>query len=343
MAVTMGLRVERRGDGWVLAGAAGGPQDLRLCNDYLGYLADRRYASGTRRSYAFDLLGFARWLAEQGLRLEAVDTDAVLRFLSACRSGGLTPATTNRRLAAISGLFAFRSMRDPSVVNPMPRGAAARRAAGWQRDGLLGHLARPQPRSMTRARQPRRLPRGLDRVEVAAFLASLRAWRDKAIAGLMLFSGLRSAEVLALGVCDVDIGGGWVRVCGKGSRERRVPIDAEVGGWVQAYLLAERPDTEQSALFVVAKGAHRGRPLTPAGLRTIFRYHRARAGVSAAHPHALRHSFGTALAEAGVDLAVIQALLGHAHVDSSVGYIHLAPVRVRAAYDQARTVQRARV
>lgn len=65
MAVTMGLRVERRGDGWVLAGAAAGPRDLRLCNDYLGYLADRRYASGTRRSYAFDLLGFARWLAEQ--------------------------------------------------------------------------------------------------------------------------------------------------------------------------------------------------------------------------------------------------------------------------------------
>ena len=98
-----------------------------LCNDYLGYLADRCYASGTRR---VDLLGFARWLAEQELRLAAVDTDAVLRFLSACRSGGLTPATTNRRLAAISGLFAFRSMRDPSVVNPMPKGAAVRRAAG---------------------------------------------------------------------------------------------------------------------------------------------------------------------------------------------------------------------
>ena len=342
MAVTMGLRVERRGDGWVLAGAAGGPQDLRLCNDYLGYLADRRYASGTRRSYAFDLVGFARWLAEQQLRLEAVDTDAVLRFLSACRSDGLAPATTNRRLAAISGVFAFRSMRDPSVVNPMPTGAAVRRAGGSQRDGLLGHLARPQPRSMVRARQPRRLPRGLDRVEVAAFLASLRAWRDKAIAGLMLFSGLRSAEVLSLGVCDVDIGGGWVRVCGKGSRERRVPIDAEVGGWVQAYLLAERPDTEASALFVVAKGPHRGRPLTAAGLRTIFRYHRGKAGVPAGHPHALRHTFGTALAEAGVDLAVLQALMGHDHVDSSAAYIHLSPAHVRAAYDAARDRQRAR-
>ena len=177
---------------------------------------------------------------------------------------------------------------------------------------------------------------------MTAFLASLRTWRDKAIAGLMLFSGLRSAEVLALTIGDVDIARGWARVTGKGGRERSTPIDSEVAGWVQIYLLAERPDTDVSVLFVVAKGPHRGQPLTPAGLRTIFRYHRERAGVPAAHPHALRHSFGTALAEAGVDLAVIQTLLGHANVDSSVGYIHLAPVRVRAAYDAARSQQRAR-
>lgn len=158
----------------------------------------------------------------------------------------------------------------------------------------------------------------------------------------MLFSRLRSAEVLALSVSDVDIARGWARVAGKGGRERRAPVDAEVAGWVQTYLLAERPDTDVGALFVVAKGASRGQPLTPAGLRTIFRYHRDRAGVPAAHPHALRHSFGTALAEAGVDLAVIQSRLGHAHVDSSIGYIHLALVRVRAAYDAARSRQRAR-
>jgi hypothetical protein len=71
----------------------------------------------------------------------------------------------------------------------------------------------------------------------------------------------------------------------------------------------------------VAKGPNRGQPLTPAGLRTIFRYHRGKAGVPAGHPHALRHSFGTALAEAGVDLAVLQALMGHDHVDSSAAYI----------------------
>jgi site-specific recombinase XerD len=334
-----GLRVAGDGaGGWVLVGVDDG--DVGLVNDYLGYLGDRRYAAGTRRSYAFDLLVFCRWLRANELRVEQVDTAALLRFLGSCQ--GLAPATVNRRLAAVSGLFGYLVMRHPAMDNPMPRGAAARRSGTAGRDGLLGHLARPQPRSRMRARTSRRLPRGLDPGEVTALLGSLRTWRDQAMAGLMLFSGLRSAEVLALDVDDVDIARGWVRVAGKGGRERRTPVDTTVAGWIQTYLLAERPDTEDRALFVVAKGPHRGRRLSAAGLRTIFRYHRDRAGVPAAHPHALRHSFGTALAEAGVDLPVIQALLGHARVDSSVGYVHLAPLRVRAAYDTARDRQRAR-
>lgn len=324
--------------GWGLTGADSA--DVRLVNDYLGYLADRRYAAGTLRSYAFDLLALCRWLLEEDVELKVVDTATLLRFLASCE--GLAPATVNRRLAAVNGLFTFRAMRDPKSVNPMPRGPAARRPSTAERGGLLGHLAAPRPRSALRARQPQRLPRGLQVGEVNAFLASLRSWRDRAIAGLMLFSGLRSGEVLALAVADVDIGGRWVRVKGKGGRERRAPLDTEVAGWVQTYLLAERPHTEATALFVVAKGTHRGQPLTPAGLRTIFRYHRGKTGVSAAHPHALRHTFGTSLAEAGVDLAVIQSLMGHAHVDSTVGYIHLAPVRVRAAFDAAREGERGR-
>jgi site-specific recombinase XerD len=238
-------------------------------------------------------------------------------------------------------MFGYWAMRDPAAPNPVPRNAAARRGAGGERNGLLAHLARLRRRSVLRVREPRRLPRGLDRAETAALLASFRADRDRAIAGLMLFSGLRSAEVLGLAVADVDIPRGWIRVTGKGDKERRVPLDPDVAGLIQAYLLAGRPETESRALFIVAKGPNRGQPLTAAGLRTIFRYHRARAGVPAGHPHALRHSFGTALAEAGVDLAVLQALMGHDHVDSSAAYVHLAPAHVRAAYDAARQRQRA--
>lgn len=354
-----GLVAEESGRQWQLAGSGAGR--FALVNEFLAYLADRNYSPRTVRAYAFDLLHFARWLASEGIGLDEVTTDVMLRFLAACREAvtaqrpggnvywiadgrntGYAPATVNRRLAAISGLFTFRQMRDPDAVMPIPRGREARRAGRGERTGLLGHLARPKTRSGLRVREPRRLPRGLDRQETAALLGSLRTWRDRAIAGLMLYSGLRSAEVLGLNVRDADIGGRWVRVTGKGDKERRVPLDPEVAGVIQAYLLAERPATSSPRLFVVARGPSRGQPLTPAGLRTIFRYHRQLTGVAAGHPHAQRHTFGTALAEAGVDLAVMQALLGHDHVDSAAAYIHLAPAHIRREFDAARARQRAR-
>ena len=342
---------------WMLGGA--GAAELEVVNDYLSYLADRRYSPRTVRSYAFDLLHFCRWLAAEGVDVSAVNTDVLLQYLGACReavlagqhggnvvdlrsgrAAGYAPATVNRRMAAISGLFSFRAMRDPTASNPVPKGPAARRTAKGERSGMLGHLARPKARSQLRVREPRRLPRGLTRHETRALVGSFGTDRDRAMCGLMLFSGLRSAEVLGLDVADVDIGRGWVRVIGKGDKERRVPLDPDVAGLVQAYLLAERPETASRALFVVAKGPTRGQRLSEAGLRRVFRYHRDKAGVAAGHPHALRHTFGTALAEAGVDLPVMQALMGHDHVDSTAAYIHLSPAHVRRAYEDARARQR---
>ena len=353
------LRVASDGDRRRLVGD--GPREaVTLVNDYLGYLADRNYSPRTVRAYAFALLAFCRWLSGEDLDVGAVTTDVLLRFLAACRQAsvpgrlgpnvvridggrvdGYAPATVNHRLAAISGLFGFRALRDPGATNPVPKGKEARRLSVGERAGLLTHVdRRPRHRSPLRLREPRRLPESLDRHEVVALVGSLRSWRDRAIAGLMVFCGLRSAEVLGLQVKDVDIGGRWLRVWGKGAKERRVPLDVDVAGTIQTYLLAERPETTCSTLFVVAKGPNRGRPLTAAGLRTIFRYHRGRSGVAAGHPHALRHTFGTALAEAGVDLAVMQALLGHAHIDTTARYVHLAPAHVKAEFDAARQRQR---
>jgi site-specific recombinase XerD len=348
------LRLEHDGADFRLVGD--GADGFGLVNEYLGYLADRNYSPRSVRAYGFDLLAFCRWLVDEHLELDAVTTEVLLRFMAACRAvrlagrpganvvslrgdrlDGYAPTTINHRLAAIAGLFAYRQMRDPDARNPVPRGREARFASAGERSGLLAHLIRrPKQRSALRLREPRRLPRALDPTEAAALLASLRTHRDRAIAGLMLLCGLRGGEVLALAVGDVDIGGRWLLVMGKGARERRVPLDVDVAGLIQTYLLAERPETASQRLFVVAKGPHRGRPLSAAGLRTIFRYHRARAGVPAGHPHALRHTFGTALAEAGVDLAVMQALLGHAHVDTSARYVHLAPAHVKAEFDAAR-------
>lgn len=354
------LRLERNDDGWALAGR--GASRFGLVNEYLSYLVDRNYSLQSVRVYGFSLLAFCRWLSSEEIPLDSVTTDVLLRYLAACRQAkvpgrpgpnvvridgrradGYAPATVNHRLAAISGLFEFRAMRDPDAVNPVPRGREARRLSAGERTGLLSHVARrPKRRSALRLREPQRLPRALERDEVVALLGSLHTWRDRAIAGLMVFCGLRSGEVLALDVRDVDIGGRWLRVSGKGAKERRVPLDVDVAGVIQTYLLAERPQADSMRLFIVAKGPTRGQPLSPAGLRTIFRYHRAAAGVPGGHPHALRHTFGTALAEAGVDLAVMQALLGHAHIDTTARYVHLAPTHVKAEFDAARDRQRAR-
>lgn len=350
------LRLETSGGAWLIAGERSSA--FTTVNEYLGYLADRNYSPATVRAYGFDLLAFCRWLTAEDIGLANVDTDVMLRYLTACRhatvpgrpgpnvltlqgqrTDGYAPATVNRRLAAVSGLFTFMVMRDPTLKNPIPRGAETRWHGQDHRSGLLGHLARPQPRSALRLREPRRLPRALDHEEVVALFQDLKSWRDRAMAGLMLYCGLRAGEVLSLEVGDVDIGARWLLVHGKGAKERRVPLDTDVAGTIQTYLLIERPESTSRMLFLVAKGKTRGQPLTPAGLRTIFRYHREISGVAEAHPHALRHTFGSALAEAGVDLAVMRELLGHAHVNTTARYIHLAPAHVKAEYDAARKRQ----
>lgn len=140
------LKVVVHDEGWALAGSAAA--EFALANEYVSYLADRRYSPRTVRAYAFDLLHFCRWLMVDGTALDAVSTDTLLRYLAECReavlpgqhggnvvdlrsgrSVGYAPATVNRRMAAVSGLFTFRAMRDPTAQNPVPRGAAARRTA----------------------------------------------------------------------------------------------------------------------------------------------------------------------------------------------------------------------
>ena len=221
---------------------------------------------------------------------------------------------------------------------------AARRSSGLRARprGLLGHVGAGRPRAGGRlVRQPRRLPEALEAHDVAAFLADLHTSRDRAITLLMLLGGLRAAEVRSLRLADVDMGLRRVRVTGKGGKERIVPVDGVFFTELAAYLREERPPRCAGAeCFVVLRGPTVGQRLTEAGLRRIFRTHRHSSGALRVRPHRLRHTYGTELAAAGIDLLVLRELMGHVHPETTAAYVHLAPETLAAEYARARAGQR---
>jgi len=311
----MQLSVQRSAEGHLLVGAGA---DVALANRFLTHLATRNYAAATRRAYAYDLLNFFRFVVERRLGLAEVaptdlfdyldwqqrprrsKPDATVVWLSDRR--GAAPATMNRRIAAVRGLFEYSVISGARAVSPVP---APRRTAGLRaRRGLLGHLRTRHPREGGRlVRAARPLPESLPLAQVEAFLTDLRTCRDRAMVLAMLLGGLRSAEVRNLLLSNVDFGRRQVRVVGKGGRERVVPVDRPFFTELAAYLREERPagcGTPQC--FVVLRGPTAGQSMTEAGLRRIFRTHRARSGAVRVRPHRLRHTYGTELEVSGVAL-----------------------------------------
>ncbi len=243
----------------------------------------------------------------------------------------------NRRIAAVRGLFEFAVTSGVRVDNPVP---AARRSSGLRakRRGLVGHAASGRSGAGGRlVREPRRLPESLDREEIGGFLADLGTYRDRAMVLLMALGGLRAAEVRGLRLADVDMGLRRVRVLGKGGRERVVPVDPAFFAELAGYLREERlPGCRTPECFVVLRGPSTGGPLTEAGMRRVFRTHRARSGAVRVRPHRLRHSYGTELAAAGIDLLVLRELMGHASPETTAGYVHLSAATLATEYAAAR-------
>ena len=175
-------------------------------------------------------------------------------------------------------------------------------------------------------RTPRTLPRVLAPAEVDALRAALRTHRDRAMVDAMVLGGLRRCEVLGLRLEDVSAGERRLFVAeGKGGRQRVVPVSARFFAAVGAYLESERPAAAATRqVFVVLKGARRGEPLSAAGLDEILDGARGRAGLDRATCHQLRHTCFTRLREAGMALEAIQAQAGHASIESTRLYLHLA-------------------
>ncbi len=344
------VAVERREGGHRLVGSWLG---VEAANAFLAHLESRAFSAATVRAYAFDLVNFARFLGERGIDVaEVVPTDLFdwIDWQSVRRPGrdkvvaitagrGSAPASVNRRVAAVRAFFEHQVQLGVREDNPVP---APRRGQGLRPKarGVLGHLGPGRVRQGGRlVRQQRRLPESLEATDVAAFLADLGTHRDRAVVLLMVFGGLRAAEVRSLRLADVDQGRRQVRVVGKGGRERTVPVDQAFFAELAAYLRDERPpELRTPECFVVLRGLTAGRAMTEAGMRSVFRYHRKTSGAPRVRPHRLRHTYGTELAAAGIDLLVLRELMGHASPETTAGYVHLSNEHVAAEYAAARAV-----
>ena len=297
-----------------------------LLDDYLAFVAARARAN-TWLAVAYDLKVFFEAVGKEPAAVRRADVFAFLAAQRAPRHGetvvrlddgeaGLAARTIARRLSSVAGLFAYLAAREDSGVHasPVPRGLASRRPGRRGRGGV------------PLVRTPRTLPRILAPAEVDALLAALRTARDRAMVLAMLLGGLRRCEVLGLQLADVNAGERRLFIAeGKGGRQRIVPVSPRFFAALGDYLDGERPaGAATGKVFVVLKGPRRGQPLTAAGLDEILDGARARAGLARATCHMLRHTCFTRLREAGMALEAIQAQAGHASIESTRIYLHLA-------------------
>lgn len=342
------MRVERvEASHRIVDGSSG---DIDLANAYLSHLEVRAFAPLTVRAYAFHVLSFLRFCSEKGLVMAAVTPMDVFDFLEwlstpkasgqvvALRSGrGAAASTMNQRIAAVRGLFEYAVISGVCSECPVP---TARRSSGARakRRGLLGHISTGRPRTGGRlVREPSMLPESLDTSDVDDFFADLLTYRDRAIVLAMLLGGLRSGEVRSLKLADVDVGVRQVRIIGKGGRERVVPVHRSFFVELTNYLRHERPAaTTAPECFVVLRGPTTGQAMTEAGMRKMFRTHRERTGAIRVRPHRLRHTYGTELAAAGIDLLVLRELMGHASPETTAGYVHVSAARIADEYAKAQ-------
>ena len=309
-------------------------QGVAWINRFLDREYVRRLADKTLYSYAHSLLYFVRWwesVHHTGDISPADLTESILfdylRFQSS-RQPPLSASTINDRVATA----------DRAIRNEFPD-APCQVAHGFHQPFLhrrpMG-LGRPRfELSRLRIKEPRLniVPLSVD--EVARFWSSFHNARDLAIVGLMLMQGLRSAEVLAMNPEDVLLYEGQLRVRGKGSKLRYLPLAPETTQLIDHYLRLERPSPCSAALFVVLKGPARGTRMTPAGLRSLFRYHRRTTGIQLANPHRFRHTFASDMVRAGISLPALMQLMGHSDIETTLHYVQVSAQDVYLQFARA--------
>ena len=297
---------------------------LRAVRTYLDHLGvERGLAANTLASYRRDLRRYLEFLDERGVDgLDAVRQETVSEFLMRLREGDenhppLSAGSAARTVVAVRGFHKFAV-----------------------RDGLT----ESDPASGVKPPAPaKRLPKALPLSDVEAILAAAGspgttlALRDRALLEVLYGTGARISEAVGLDVDDIDLETRTVRLVGKGSKERMVPLGSYAAEALSAYLVRGRPELSAvgqatPAVFLNARGGR----LSRQSAWTVLGKAAERAGITVdVSPHTLRHSFATHLLDGGADVRVVQELLGHASVTTTQIYTLVTVDKLREVYATA--------
>jgi integrase/recombinase XerD len=283
----------------------------RWIDRFLAYVAaERGLAPNTVTAYARDLAQLTRWL--DGRLTDPVDLTPTLlqEFVAAERARGLAPRSAARVAATLRGFGRYLAFERVVGVSPATE--------------------------ILMRRVPAALPLAPDRSDVQTLLDTPPpdtplGRRDRALLELLYSAGLRVSEAVALRPLNLDLDANAIRVVGKGSRERMVPLGRHARARLDDYLALGRPTLAtghraRPEIFL----SHRGAPLSRQAVWKLLKQYLRRACLdSRVSPHSLRHAFATHLLDGGADLRAVQAMLGHADVGTTQIYTHVAPRRLR--------------
>jgi len=287
-----------------------------LADRFMDYLVvEKGLARNTLSSYASDLNLYLAFLKEEGIEdLAATDTAVIFKHLIALRNAGLGARSRARHLVTLRGFYRFLVQEKVLETNP----------------AKLVDLPRTS----------RKLPDVLSIDDVSRLLdtpdvTTPTGVRNAAMFELLYAAGLRVSELVTLGITDINLEACFLRVLGKGSKERVVPIGQTAKNRVDTYLLSARPALlkfKPSPYLFITRLA---KPMTRQGFWKILKEHVHRASIpSTVTPHTLRHSFATHLLERGADLRSVQVMLGHADISTTQIYTHVAPEQLKAVHTQ---------
>ena len=292
-------------------------------NEFLEFLSVEKGASGnTIAAYRNDLTQLEEFLAEKkngsGVQWQSVGQSEVLDYILHLKSHSYAEATIARKVAAVKSFFSFLQAEGSVKVNPTEQLASPK----------VGKLL-PKPLTVQEIDEL---------LEQPARRNSPEAKRDRAMLELMYATGLRVTELVSLDVQDVQLEGEkpYVRLVGKGNRERQIPLLEQPVQEVSDYIRFARPrlvgERLETALFV----NRRGERLTRQGFWLILKGYATEAGIRGrVTPHTLRHSFATHMLRGGMDIHKVQELLGHANISTTQVYTQVSREHIREAYEKA--------